>query len=347
MINDTGLLDELKHLVREMDTKNTDLVISIYGPERTGKSTLAANMAKVLDPSFSAANMADRVCLTFADFARKIVDIGPYQVIWVDEAGMFSKRDAYSSKNRGMVEYFQEAGGSKRIYILCFPEIIEIDRKVLQRSRLFLETVRSNGRYWIKGWTHKQMEIKVALLRLFAAKSIAARWGGTPRTPTKTFQCDYTGIEDIMAAYGKLKELNLKRTDFKINQLAEMNLGEIAAQLGFKIKEKTGLEYKRTQLYKFAREALAEEIAGGVDESSYYESTRDTFIRDMELADKLIDNVLDMFPLHNKNSLNNRTNGQYMNCVDEQNTAHNTPSPVLIKAQFDAKIPEEGTICST
>lgn len=338
MINDTGLLDELKHLVHEMDTKNTDLVISIYGPERTGKSTLAANIAKALDPSFSAANIGDRVCLTFADFARKIIDIGPYQVIWIDEAGMFSKRDAYSSKNRGMVEYFQEAGGSKRIYILCFPEIIEIDRKVLQRSRLFLETVRSNGRYWIKGWTHKQMDIKVALLRLFAAKSIAARWGATPRTPTKTFQCDYAGIEDIMAAYGKLKELNLKRTDFKINQLAEMNLGEVAAQIGFKIKEKTGIEYSRAQLYRFAREALDDEIAGGADESSYYKSPRDIFIKDMELADRMIDSILQDFPI-------NETMRQNTNYIDEQNTAHALPSPVPTKAQFDANPPEDGIIC--
>ena len=338
MINDPGLLDELEHLVHEMDTKNTDLVISIYGPERTGKSTLAANMAKVLDPTFNEKTMSKRVCLTFADFARKVPDIEQHQVIWVDEAGMFSKRDAYSSKNRGMVEYFQEAGGSKRIYILCFPEIVEIDRKVLQRSRLFLETVRANGQYWIKGWTHKQMEIKVALLRLFAAKSIAARWAGTPSTPTKTFQCDYTGIEGIMETYAKLKELNLKRTDYKINQLAEMNLGELAAQVGFKIFESTGLEYSRTQLWKYVRTALNDLIAeGGVDEYSYYEGPRDINIRDMELAEKIIDTVLQTFPksfLVDQNKL-----------TTKQNTNYNLPPPTLKKVPSDTKVSGAEIIC--
>ena len=297
MINDPGIIHELKILVHEMHTKNTDLVISIFGKERTGKSTLAANLAKVLDPTFNAKTLPKRVGLTFADFARIAPTIAPFQVIWVDEAGMFSKRDAYGVKNRGMVNYFQEAGGSKRIYILCYPEIVEIDRKVLQRSRLFFETANQGGRYMIKGWTSDQMDKKRAELRLFAAKSIAARWGQTSRVPTKTFQCDYVGIEEIMEAYGRLKELNLQRTDNKLNDLAEMNMSELAVQVGFKIKELTGLEYKRRQLYRYVRAALDTEMeSGNVDEYDVYEGPRDIYIRDIELAERIIENVLQSFP---------------------------------------------------
>lgn len=334
MINDTGLLHELKILVHEMHTKNTDLVISIFGKERTGKSTLAANLAKLLDSTFNAKNLPKRVGLTFADFARIAPTIAPFQVLWVDEAGMFSKRDSYGVKNRGMVNYFQEAGGSKRIYILCYPEIIEIDRKVLQRSRLFFETTNKGGQYWVKGWTEDQMDKKRAELRLFAAKSIAARWGQTPRVPTKIFQCDYTGIEDVMEAYGKLKELNLERTDDKLSELAEMNMSEIAVQAGYKIKELTGLKYQRRQLYKYVRDALNTEIeSGNVDEYDYYEGPRDICIRDMALADRIIENVLQSFP--------KRDYAVDEKCINAQNTNYNLPPPILKKTTFNSNKEKE------
>lgn len=314
MINEPGILHELKILVHEMHTKNTDLVISIFGDERTGKSTVAANLANVLDPTFNAKSLPKRVGLTFADFARIAPTIKPFQVIWVDEAGMFSKRDSYGAKNRGMVNYFQEAGGSKRIYILCYPEIVEIDRKVLQRSRLFFETIRKNGQYWIKGWTKDQMDKKKAELRLFAAKSIAARWGQTPRTPTKTFQCNYVGIEDIMESYGKLKELNLERTDDKLSELAEMNMSELGVQVGFRIRELTGIKYKRTQLYNFVRDALNTEIeSSSVGEYDYYEGPRDIVIRNVELADRIIETVLQSFPKQNYKNAHGEQNEQKTN----------------------------------
>lgn len=329
MINDTGLLHELKILVHEMHTKNTDLVISIFGKERTGKSTLAANLAKLLDPTFNAKNLPKRVGLTFADFARIAPTIAPFQVIWVDEAGMFSKRDSYGVKNRGMVNYFQEAGGSKRIYILCYPEIVEIDRKVLQRSRLFFETTNKGGQYWVKGWTEDQMDKKRAELRLFAAKSIAARWGQTPRVPTKIFQCDYTGIEDVMEAYGKLKELNLERTDDKLSELAEMNMSELAVQAGFKIKELTGRKYKRTHLYTLVRAALNTELeSGNVGEYDYYEGPRDICIRNVELADRIIETVLQSFPKQNHIIKPLEQN--------EQNINYNLPPPTLKKITLNS-----------
>jgi len=297
VIYEPNVLEELKGLVHDMHTKNADLVISIFGKERTGKSSLAANLAKILDPTFNATTLPKRVGLTFADFARIAPTIKPFQVIWVDEAGMFSKRASYGVKNRGMVTYFQEAGGSKRVYLLCYPDISEIDKKVLQRSRLFFETYTTNGKYRVSGWTIEQMEKKIAELRLFAADSIAKRWGNTPRVPTKRFRCDYKGIEDEMVAYHKLKELNLERTDNNLNELAEMNISEIAVQVGFKIKELTGLKYSRMQLYRYVRTALNTEIeSGNVEEFDYYEGPRDIYIRNAELADRIIENVLQTFP---------------------------------------------------
>jgi len=328
VIYEPNVLEELKGLVRDMHTKNTDIVVSIFGRERSGKSTLAANLAKVLDPTFNAQNLPKRVGLTFSDFARIVPTIEPFQAIWIDEAGMFSKRASYGVKNRGMVTYFQEAGGSKRIYLLCYPDISEIDKKVLQRSRLFFETsTTQRGKYIVRGWTAEQMEIKIAVLRLFAADSIAKRWGNTPRLATKTFRCDYKGIEDEMVAYGKLKELNLERTDNNLNELAEMNLSELGVQVGYKIRELTGKSYKRIQLYRYVRGALNDEIeSGNVEEFDYYEGPRDIYIRNAELADRIIENILQSFPKQTIENVEMKQNKQisknlYSNIVSKKTKA--------------------------
>lgn len=296
MIHDSSLLTELQQLIKEMDSKNTDLVISVFGNERTGKSTFAVNLAKALDPTFNAATLKKRTALTFEDFTKIGPNASPYQVVWWDEAGSFSKRDSYGGLNRALLEYFQQAGGSKRIYILCFPELSEIDRKVVQRTRLFFETVRNRGHYWVKGWRADQIGCKIRELRLFAKKSRAAAWAGVPRHAIKTFKCDYTGIEPEISVYHDLKKLNLLRTDEKLRSHYAVNLSEIVVLAGFEIAKNTGIDYGRRQLYNFVKESLDAELkAGGVSENAMLKGPRDIMIRDEALTDKIISNIMKKF----------------------------------------------------
>lgn len=293
MIQEKGLINELHHLVADMNTSNTDMVVSIFGEERSGKSTFAINLAKVLDPTFNAQTLAKRTALTFGDFIKIGSHGQPYQVVWADEIGFFTKRSTYSGPNIALLNFFQQAGGSKRIFLLCFPELGEIDKKVVQRSRLFFETTRKNGKFYVKGWTKDQIRRKIRESRLFAAKSRAACWAGSSRVATKIFQCDYRGIESEMEAYGKLKELNLERTDAQLRSHYKVNLAELCVLSKYEITKATSLDYSRTQIYRLVRAGLDSELAAGnVPEYAVQETPRDIFITDPELADKIVQNVL-------------------------------------------------------
>lgn len=302
MIQDAGLINELNHLVKDMETSNSDILVAVYGKERSGKSTFAANLGKVLDPTFNAKTLPGRIALTFEDFTEIGPNAQPYEVCWWDEAGAFGRRSTYGGLNRALLNFFQQAGGSKRIYLLVFPELGEIDKKVIQRSRLFFETVRKNGKFYVQGWTQDQIRRKIRESRLFAAKSRAACWAGSSRVATKIFQCDYRGIEAEMKVYSELKMLNLKRTDAALRAHYRVNLSEIVVLSRYEISKTTGLNYSRSQAYQLVKDELKKaEDTGNV--ADHIERTpRDIFITDSDLVKNLVKNVLaDVLQKHENN----------------------------------------------
>lgn len=320
MIHNPTLLAEIAALVTEIDTKNTDIFISVYGPERTGKSTFAINLAKALDPTFTAETLPKRTCLTFEDFAKVAPKIAPKQVVWWDEAGDVSKRSAYGGTiNAVFLKYIQQAGGSRRIYIFCYPDLNEIDRKVTQRSRLFFETVKKNGQYWVRGWNPKQIDAKIREFRLPSANSRASVWAelageGLGKKPVSVFRCDYQGVEAEIEAYKVLKKINLERTDDFLASYAQLNQGEFAIQLQYELRSEFQLDYHKEYLRRLIQQATKDKIAEvGEEDAGVFKGARDMMYKNQSVIDeikgkikfKLTNNKLLL--LDNKNIISNTT----------------------------------------
>ncbi len=248
MIYDKMLLLELDMLIADMHTANQDLPIAIFGDEGSGKSTFTANLTVFLDRTFTPEMVFKRVAQTVDDFARKAPDTGEFQAIWWDEAHRFSKRGSYDTDvNRVLLEYFQDIRGRKRIYQLDFPELREIDRKVVQRCKLFFETIKKGNEFLVRGWSKKQILATIDCYRLPSAKSKALRWAGLPFHPIRVFKHDYKdfpdaskcsmrlepipSVQELMKAYASLKEGSLRRSDEKLRSYGSRDPIDIANEL--------------------------------------------------------------------------------------------------------------------
>ncbi len=225
MIYDMGLLQELDLLKQDMAENEQDLVISVWGREGSGKSKVALNLAVYLDKTFTPENVFSRVAQTFTDYARIFPEVKPFCVgVW-DEAHRFSKRGQSDTRsNRWLLEYLQDIRGAKKVHIYCYPEIQEIDRKMIQRSRLFFETVKKGRQFSVRGWTREQVEVMIRLLELSNRNSRWEAWIGIPRDPKRVFKCDFKNfpaetypevppLKDVITEYRKMKEGSLRRSE--------------------------------------------------------------------------------------------------------------------------------------
>ena len=230
MINNKSVLSELDELIVDMHKNDQDLVIAVFGREGSGKSWFSLNLAVFLDRTINEKNLHNRLAQTVEDFCMKAPDVKSFEIIFWDEAHRFSKRGSYDTDvNRILLEYFQDIRGRRRIYILCFPELREVDRKVIQRSRLFFETVKNGKDFLVKAWTAKQIEATIDCFRLPTKKSKTDRWAGLPFYPIKVFghdtkdypeasQCStrlepITSVLALNTAYKTFKEGSLRRSD--------------------------------------------------------------------------------------------------------------------------------------
>lgn len=115
-------LDHLKHEVKRNDY---DGFIIIAGKERYGKSTLASQVAKYLDPTYN----LDRCTFTAEQFKHAVGSADKFQAVVFDETmGYLSSRQALSKFNRSLIKIFSEMGSKNLFIILCIPNFFELDR---------------------------------------------------------------------------------------------------------------------------------------------------------------------------------------------------------------------------
>lgn len=274
MIYDRNLLLELDMLIADMHKANQDLPIAIFGDEGSGKSTFTENLAVFLDRKFTPEIVFKRVAQTVDDFARKAPDTAEFEAIWWDEAHRFSKRGSYDTDvNRVLLEYFQDIRGRKRIYLLDFPELREIDRKVVQRCRLFFETIKKGDEFLVRGWSKKQILATIDCYRLPSAKSKALRWAGLPFHPFRVFKHDYKdfpepakcsvrlepipSVQCLNEIYKQLKEGSLRRSDEKLRAYGSRDPIDIANEI-LRLSNYS-FEYAKELAYKYVKTAITED----------------------------------------------------------------------------------------
>lgn len=96
-----------------------DELIVCTGPERSGKSAIAFEMALYMDPDF---DPEKQTVFTGESFRRRAIEMQKYKPLVLDEAikGGFSRR-AGSGANVGLAEYLTVGGERNLINFVCWP----------------------------------------------------------------------------------------------------------------------------------------------------------------------------------------------------------------------------------
>ena len=143
-------LENVKHNVKRNDY---DSFLIVAGREGYGKSTLAAQIALFLDPTYT----LDRCCFTDVQFKDACVNAEKYQAVVFDETmGYLSARGAMSGFNRTLIKVMSEMRSKNLFVILCIPSFFELDKyPAMHRSTGLLHCYR-RGRFGLYNYPSKQ-----------------------------------------------------------------------------------------------------------------------------------------------------------------------------------------------
>ena len=119
--------EQLDIVKKRVLTKDRDWVLVIDGEEGVGKSVLAQQVAKYLDPKFN----IDNITFTSDEFLKKVKDPKTKKgtTIILDEAfSAASSRSSLSEVNRAMIGVATEMRQKNLFVILCIPSFFDLDK---------------------------------------------------------------------------------------------------------------------------------------------------------------------------------------------------------------------------
>ncbi len=135
------LLDYVKNLIQK---KDKDYVMIIDGYEGAGKSTLAAQCGKYVDPSLD----LKRICMTPDEFKHAIINAKKGQCVIYDEAvtGMTSG-ESIAKVGRILKSLMMQMRQKNLFVIVLIPTLFELNKyATLSRARFMLHVYESQGR---------------------------------------------------------------------------------------------------------------------------------------------------------------------------------------------------------
>jgi hypothetical protein len=121
-----------------------DYVLLFDGPERGGKSTLAQQVARVVDPSFN----HERMCIDIDEFSRALDTAEKGQAVVFDEAYRGLSSEGWQDKVAKLLRTkFMEMGQKNLFVIIVAPNMFLLHKYiVLHRSRSFIHVYRKDGK---------------------------------------------------------------------------------------------------------------------------------------------------------------------------------------------------------
>ena len=135
-------LDKVK---KRLDTKDADRLWGVDGNEGAGKSVLAMQICKYVDPTFN----INRVCMTSKEFKKAIETASKRQAILFDEGFKgLSNRATLSQVNRMLVSKMMEMRQKNLFVVIAIPSIFMMDKYVaLWRMKVLLHVFESKGNH--------------------------------------------------------------------------------------------------------------------------------------------------------------------------------------------------------
>lgn len=132
-------------IVKEMLVKHDmDFMMVITGRERIGKSTLALQIAKYVDPDFT----SKQVVFDIPQLYEQVYKLKKGQVVIIDEgATAFFARDAMSSDVRDGVKLLTVMGERNLLVLLCVPSFFIVDKYIREHRVAGMVKVTKRGRF--------------------------------------------------------------------------------------------------------------------------------------------------------------------------------------------------------
>lgn len=142
---DNRLNGQIEAKIRpKIEKKDFDWVWIVDGSEGSGKSVLAMQLGKIVDPSLT----IDRICMTPNEFTKAIIKAKRKQCVIFDEAFTgLSSRAALSEINRLLVSLMMEMRQKNLFVIIVMPTFFLLDRYVaLFRARGLFHVYLKDGK---------------------------------------------------------------------------------------------------------------------------------------------------------------------------------------------------------
>jgi len=144
-----GKLDTETDKVKKYVGKDDDAVYIIDGSEGSGKSVLAQQVAKKLDPTFD----ETRMCMNAEEFNSVITKAKQYHAVVFDEAFRgLNSREALGATNKLLITKMMEMRQKNLFVIIVLPSFFMLERYVaLHRAKGLFHVYRKNGKrgFWM------------------------------------------------------------------------------------------------------------------------------------------------------------------------------------------------------
>lgn len=158
--------------------KDFDQVWVVDGPEGSGKSVFAQQLAKKMDPTFD----ISRMCMTSDGFTKAVLKAKKGQCVIFDEAFTgLSSRASLSEVNKLLVSLMMEMRQKNLIVIIVMPTIFLLDRYVaIFRSRGLFHVYMKRGKRgrWVYFNNKKKKLLYLLGKKLFSYKEPRSKYRG-------------------------------------------------------------------------------------------------------------------------------------------------------------------------
>jgi hypothetical protein len=284
--------------------KDEDYLIALDGAERSGKSTLALQLAKYVDPTMN----LDRVVFTPEEFRDAIFKAGKGQAIVYDEAfNGLSSRASLSGVNKVLVSLMMQMGQKNLFVIIVLPTFFLLDKYVaIWRAKRLIHVYKSKktgkrGFFRVYNSKKKKMlylygkqtysyDVKEAYTKFkgrfygtFALggknledkyrKKKAKALEDTEQNPMTAAQVKYREQRDLVIYLYKknnnitLKEFSSLLSDYGVD-LSYNHISEICRKRGLNVEKEDKNKESSLQIEEQMEEDIKDELLDGTDYDS-------------------------------------------------------------------------------
>ena len=122
-------------IIKYLQETKWDALLIVDGPRRAGKSTVAQQMARVLDPTFNLSH----IIYGLGDAKDKLSTLPDGSAIVFDESSlMFNSKESMRSFQINFLKWLDVAGQKRFILILCLPTVFDLTRSIIEKVRFLI-----------------------------------------------------------------------------------------------------------------------------------------------------------------------------------------------------------------